>query len=58
MNNFNPNDYTLAELESMYDPYYMYSDDHSVFLKHSAISKAIRNRKEAAKEQNMEESDV
>lgn len=54
MNNFNPNDYTLAELESMYDPYYMYSDDHSVFLKHSAISKTIRAHKEAIKKENKE----
>lgn len=58
MNNFNPNDYTLTELENMYDPYYMYSDDYSVFSKHSAISQAIRARKEAAQKENKEQSNV
>jgi len=39
-------DYTLEELEKSFDPYYMYSDDFSVWSKHDAISKEIRARKQ------------
>jgi len=53
MKNFNTDDYTLKELEQMYDRYYRYSDDHSIFMKHAAIEKAILRRQEAITDQNM-----
>ncbi len=52
MSNFDTSDYTLQELENMFDRYYRYSDDHSIFMKHSSIEKAIRHRKEIIEDQN------
>ena len=42
-------DYTLEELKKSYDPYYMYSDDFSVYEKHRLIAAEIRARKELKK---------
>ena len=52
MSSFNADDYTLKELEDIFDRYYRYSDDHSIFMKHAYIEKSIRLRKEALEEQN------
>ena len=55
---FNTGDYTLEGLKGMFDEYYMYSDDHLVYMKHQAISKAIQEREAAAKKENMENEDA
>jgi len=50
---FNTDDYTLEELEEMFDSYYHYTDDHSVYTKHSAIEEAIYQRKKELEEKNV-----
>jgi len=47
-------DFSLEELEKSFDPYYMFSDDFSVWSKHNEISKEIQKRKRDQKLESFE----
>jgi hypothetical protein len=53
MYRLNLDQYSLEELENMFDKHYMYSDDHSVYMKNVQIQRTIRERKDAL-EKNQE----